>query len=222
MAWVEVPEDTASRELEELTEPWRSRGEQVPPVIGVLKGRPRAFRSVLELNYTVTFGASSLGRQTEELIAVWVSALNDCFFCLATHGRYLEQVWSGSREGLTALFAALGAIAGSRQERDPESLVAQVVRQISLGQKELELLGFVAALSLAPKHSTREGFEKLRREGYADHELVDIVLVTGNFALMNRLACGTGVVLDRSKHEAAERMFGRAALERHLSWGSAG
>ena len=67
MAWLTVPEDAATAELEQLTLPWRKRGEQVPPVMGVLKLNPTAFAAVLGLNYAVAFGASSLGRRREEL-----------------------------------------------------------------------------------------------------------------------------------------------------------
>ena len=79
MSWIEIPDD-ATPELRRLTRQWRDEGRDVPTVIAPLMHRPRTMRAVLQMNQAVTFGGSSLGRRTEELIATAVSALNGCFF----------------------------------------------------------------------------------------------------------------------------------------------
>src|SRR6187402_1895709 len=150
MSWLTVPDDAATAELERLTEPWRKRGERVPPVIGVLKRRPHAFEAVLGLNYALAFGASSLGRRREELIATCVSALNDCFFCLATHARYLENVWAGSEADYLALLAELTSLGPRWRSGDPEAF-SKLAKLPGLGNGEAELLRFVSELSLAPE-----------------------------------------------------------------------
>jgi len=193
MSWLKVPDDGATPELERLTEPWRSQGARVPPVMAVLKRSPRAFAAVLELNYALAFGASSLGRRREELIAVWVSALNDCFFCLSS--RLAANLRDGDRHALEQLAGLPG-----------------------LEHGEAALLRFVAALSLAPESIAHADYEGLHAAGHSDAEILDAVLVAACFAFMNRLANGTGVTLDESKHAAAEQLLGRAALDRHLAW----
>jgi AhpD family alkylhydroperoxidase len=217
MSWLTVPEDDATSELEQLTEPWRRRGERVPPVMGVLKRNPRAFAAVLGLNYAVAFGASSLGRRREELIATCVSALNDCFFCLATHARYLENVWAGSEADYLALLAELTSLGPRWRSGDPEAF-SKLAKLPGLGNGEAELLRFVSELSLAPEGHDRIDYATLRAAGYSETELLDAVLVAGCFAFMNRLACGTGVALEASKHPAAVRLFGQPALDRHVAW----
>ena len=219
MSWLRVPDDDATAELERLTEPWRSRGERVPPVMGVLKRNPRAFEAVLDLNYAVAFGASSLGRRREELIATWVSALNDCFFCLATHARYLEKVWTGTEAGYLALITGLASMAPRLRagELDAKNDLAALP---GLERGEAELLVFVSELSLAPEARDSSDHRRLRGAGYSEAEVLDAVLVCSCFAFMNRLACGTGVALEASKHSAAVRLFGQAALDRHIAWAS--
>jgi len=54
------------------------RGGRLPPVLQVMSLNPAAFARVDELNRTVSFGGSSLGRRREEMIATLVSALNHC------------------------------------------------------------------------------------------------------------------------------------------------
>jgi len=217
MSWLEVPDDVATAELERLTEPWRSRGERVPPVMGVLKRSPNAFQAVLGLNYALAFGASSLGRRREELIATCVSALNDCFFCLATHARYLEKVWRGSEVEFSRLLAELTAL-GARLRRGEHGGLAELSALPGLESGDAALLEFVIELSLAPQDSRHAHYARLRAAGYSETEVLDAVLVCACFAFMNRLACGTGVALEVSKYEAAIRLFGQPALDRHVAW----
>jgi AhpD family alkylhydroperoxidase len=217
MAWLSLPADAASAELERLTEPWRRRGDQVPPVMGVLKRSPRAFAAVLELNYALAFGASSLGRRREELIAVWVSALNDCFFCLATHARYLEQAWTENGAEFTLLLGALHRLSPRLRAGD-EGAWGEIAKLPGLEKGESELLAFITGLTLSPEANAHSDFTRLQLAGHTETEILDGVLVASCFAFMNRLACGTGVALDPQKHAAAERLFGRAELERHIAW----
>jgi len=80
MAWIKLPGDQDTPELERVTRPYRAQGRPVPSVIGVMKSSPKTLRSVLKMNYAVTFGGSTLGRAKEEMIATAVSAWNDCFY----------------------------------------------------------------------------------------------------------------------------------------------
>ena len=80
MAWIDLPDDDATPELDRATRAWRTQGLPVPSVVAVMKPSARALRGVMQMNNAVTFGGSSLGRRREELIATATSALNDCFY----------------------------------------------------------------------------------------------------------------------------------------------
>ena len=80
MAWIDLPDDEATPELSRATRPYRDQGRKVPAVVSVMKPSPKALRGVLQMNYAVTFGGSSLGQRREEMIATAVSAWNDCFY----------------------------------------------------------------------------------------------------------------------------------------------
>lgn len=55
-------------------------GGRVAPIMKCMGLRPEALLGVWRLNTAVTFGASTLGRRREEMIALAVSALNRCHY----------------------------------------------------------------------------------------------------------------------------------------------
>lgn len=80
MSWIELPLDDESPALVRATAAWTKEGKQVPSVIAAMKHNPKALRSVMQMNYAISFGGSVLERWTEEFIAVTVSAYNECFY----------------------------------------------------------------------------------------------------------------------------------------------
>ena len=80
MAWIKLPDDDATAELARLTKPYTDKGRAVPSVVSVMKPSPKTLKTVLRMNYAVTFGGSSLGHRREELTSVAVSAISDCFY----------------------------------------------------------------------------------------------------------------------------------------------
>ena len=55
-------------------------GGRMPNIMKCMGLRPEALLSVWRLNMGITFGASTLGRAREEMIATAVSALNHCHY----------------------------------------------------------------------------------------------------------------------------------------------
>jgi hypothetical protein len=83
MTWVlEVNEEKATGRLAEIYAELLSAplgGRRLPSVPNIMKCmslRPEGLLSVWKLNAAITFGASTLGRAREEMIATAVSALN--------------------------------------------------------------------------------------------------------------------------------------------------
>ena len=76
-----VPQEEATGDLkavyEEMIEQWKGR---LPPVLQILSLHPQALKRLKDFNLAATFGASTLGRRGEELIATAVSAWNGCSY----------------------------------------------------------------------------------------------------------------------------------------------
>jgi hypothetical protein len=84
MAWVKTfDESEATGRLTEVYDEikkTRLGGGRVHNVMKCMSLRPEALLGVWRLNLGITFGASTLGRRREEMIATAVSALNHCHY----------------------------------------------------------------------------------------------------------------------------------------------
>ena len=84
MAWVTTfDESEATGRLAEVYAELKKAplaGGRVPNIMKCMSLRPQALMGVWGLNMAVTFGASTLGRRREEMIATAVSALNHCHY----------------------------------------------------------------------------------------------------------------------------------------------
>ena len=77
----EIEPDAAEGALKEVYERiMTSRNGRLPPVMKVLGLKPELLDRLEQLNSTISFGGSSLGRRREEMIATLVSALNECHY----------------------------------------------------------------------------------------------------------------------------------------------
>lgn len=79
IAWVD--DQDATGELAELYEAWRNRNPGrmiVPEVLKCFSARPDFLKSVLEFSSKLHFSDGHLTRRTKELIATYVSGLNQC------------------------------------------------------------------------------------------------------------------------------------------------
>jgi hypothetical protein len=84
MTWVKmIAEQEATGRLKEVYREiagTKLGSGRVPNVIKCMSLRPEALSGVWNLNMSVTFGASTLGRVREEMIATSVSAVNHCHY----------------------------------------------------------------------------------------------------------------------------------------------
>ena len=115
---------------------------------------------------------SGLSKLEREMIAVVVSAINRCFYCLVAHGQAVRQL-SGD--------PALG-----------EHLVMNW-RTAPLDARQRAMLAFAEKATVASHTIEEEDREILRRHGYADRDIWDIAAVAGFFNMTNRVASATGM-----------------------------
>ena len=65
--------------------PYITLNSAEPGIRGLLRYRPETGRPLSELAEVLLRGPSTLTRGEQELIAAYVSALNDCRYCSASH-----------------------------------------------------------------------------------------------------------------------------------------
>ena len=156
----------------------------LPDIFQVLSINPEALDTVKQLNETLSFGNSPLGRVREEAIATVVAVANRCRFGALTHGGFLRQ-YTGDQ--LTAANMLVNHhLAG-------------------LEPADRKMLDFAVQATLKPSTMTRDDVESLRQVGFDDQEILSIILVTCLVNFMNRLADSLGIDIPPSYQKAVEQ-----------------
>lgn len=113
---------------------------------------------------------SSLSKLERELIAVAVSSVNKCYYCLTAHGAAVRQL-SGD--------PVLG-----------EQMVMNY-RVADLEPKQRAMLDFATLITEDPARIVEADRQKLRDAGYTDRDIWDISAVASFFNMTNRMASAT-------------------------------
>jgi uncharacterized peroxidase-related enzyme len=110
-----------------------------------------------------------------EMIAVVVSAVNGCGYCVAHHGPRLAEALGD--EGLARA-------------------VARDYREANLAARDRVMLDAAVALTCEPSERTRADIERVREYGFDDAAIVRMTGIAALYNLVNRIASGLGVELE--------------------------
>ena len=141
----------------------------LPGIRGPLAFRPETARPLNELVDILLRGPHSLTRGERELIAAFVSAQNDCYYCETIHG----------------------AIAA--HHLGDEAVVVSVksdFQHASISDKMKALLVIADKTARGGKHVTSDDVKRARELGASDLEIHDTVLIAAVFCLCNRYVDG--------------------------------
>lgn len=127
-------------------------------------------------------GESQLSKLEREMIAVVVSSLNRCYYCLVAHGAAVREL-SGNPE--------LG-----------EMLVMNH-RVCDLEPRQRAMVDFAEKITLESSKITEEDREDLRSVGFTDRDIWDIAAVAGFFNMTNRVASATAMKPNPEYHSAS-------------------
>jgi uncharacterized peroxidase-related enzyme len=113
---------------------------------------------------------SGLSKLEREMIAVVVSSINSCYYCLVAHG------------------AAVRALSGNPMLG--EQLVMNY-RVADLDERQRAMLDFAAKMTTASATIEETDRQGLRDVGFSDRDIWDIANVTGFYNMSNRVASAT-------------------------------
>lgn len=145
-----------------------------PGIRGLLRFRPETGRPLSELAEVLLRGPSTLTRGERELIAAYVSGLNDCHYCSSSHSA-------------TAAAQLPGGMALVDQVRADAS-------QAPVSAKLRALLVIAAAVQRGGHQVTDEQISNARAADATDLEIHDTVLIAAAFCMMNRYVDGLGTI----------------------------
>jgi uncharacterized peroxidase-related enzyme len=141
-----------------------------PGIQGLLQYRPETARPLMMLAEVLLRGPGTLSPGERELIAAYVSELNECAYCTASH----------------AAFAAAQLSQGVR-------LVDEVRADLEtapITSKLRSLLRIAAAVREDGRNVTAWLVADARAEGATDLEIHDTVLIAAAFSMFNRYVDG--------------------------------
>ena len=157
----------------------------LPGIRGPMAFRPETSKPLNELVDVLLRDSNSLTPGERELIATYVSSLNDCHYCQSIHG----------------------AIAAAHLA-DNEDLVQCVKRDFEaaeISSKLKALLRIAAHVQQGGKKVTSQDVAAARAEGATDLEIHDTVLIAAAFCMYNRYVDGLATVQPRDPALYRER-----------------
>ena len=125
---------------------------------------------------------SGLSKLEREMIAVAVSSVNRCYYCLVAHG------------------AAVRALSG-----DPAlgELMVMNYRAARLSKRQRAMLDFATKLTAEPWAIEDGDREALRKAGFTPRDIWDIAAVAGFYNMSNRVASATDMRPNSVYHSQA-------------------
>ena len=139
----------------------------VPNVFRSYTLRPRRLELFRQYNNELMVGDSGLTKLEREMIAVVVSSVNHCHYCLVAHG------------------AAVRVLSGNTHLSDQ---LAANYRSSEVTPRQRAMLDFVWKLSATPALIEESDRAALRHAGFSDEDIFDIAEVAAFYAASNRLA----------------------------------
>ena len=122
---------------------------------------------------------SGLSKLEREMIAVAVSSVNHCHYCLTTHGAAVRQ-----------------------RGDDPElgELMVQNYRAANLPPRQKAMLDFAVKLTEQPDKIAETDRQNLRKCRFTDREIWDIAAVAAFYNMTNRMAAAADMRPNREYH----------------------
>lgn len=179
--------DLASSEPQsEATQAYFAKCEEklglVPNVLKAYSFDDKKLRAFTDLYNDLMLGESGLDKLDREMIAVAVSSVNSCYYCLTAHGAAVREL-SGDPE--------LG-----------EHLVMNY-RVADLAPDRRAMLDFAVKLTSSPDKMGEEDRQTLRDHGFSDRDIWDIASVAAFFNMTNRVAAATEMEPNTEYHSMA-------------------
>lgn len=145
--------------------------EGLPGIRGLLALRPETAAPLRELADALLHRPNTLSPGERELIAAYVSRLNECTYCYESH-------------------AAIAAC-----HLDDHALVESAARapeSASISGKMKALLSLAGRVQQGGRAVRQDDIDGARREGATDIEIHDTVLIAAAFCMFNRYVDGLG------------------------------
>lgn len=142
----------------------------VPNVLKAYAWHSTKFEAFTNMYNDLMLGDSSLSKLEREMIAVTVSSVNHCYYCLTAHGAAVRKMSGDPKLG--------------------EQLVMNY-RTAELDPKQRAMLDFAWKLTENPVAIDEPDRQALRDAGWSDRDIWDIAATASFFNMSNRMSAAT-------------------------------
>ncbi len=176
MAWIRVlGEGEADEKLSAAFAKVVGNRGKLSHIMAVHSLCPEAMTAHMDLYMSVMYGRSGLSREEREIVAVVVSAVNGCPYCVAHHGEALDHYW---------------------KDRDRVAQLGQDPGSADLAPRARALVEYAVRLTTRPAEMGEADVGVLRDHGLDDADILTLNLIASYFNFVNRIALGLGVAFD--------------------------
>ena len=166
------PEDATGR-LKDIYEDLVKKRGKLAGVHKIQSLRPESIVHHMDLYLEIMFSKSELSRAEREMMAVVVSAANDCEYCQIHHAQALNHYWNNDERVVKLLIDFEDA---------------------GLSARELVLCNFANLLTVRPEAYADEKYlSPMKKTGLTDNGILDATLVIAYFNFVNRVVLALGL-----------------------------
>ena len=164
---LDLPESSLSEGQEAYFAVCEEKLGFVPNVLTAYSFDPGKLDGFSGLYNDLMLADSGLSKLEREIIAVVVSSINHCFYCLASHG------------------AAVRKLSGNPALGDE---IAANFRAADLCARQMAMCEFAAKMTEQPDKVVESDRQALRDAGFGDRDIWDIAAVASFFNMSNRMS----------------------------------
>jgi len=153
--------------------------EGLSGIRGLLAFRPETARGIGILTEELLCSDEGISRGEREIIAAYVSKLNDCFYCTTSHAATAKYHCNADEEFV------------QKAINDPENS--------GLSPKMKALMAIAKQVQQHGQNVQQHHIDRARNEGASDIEIHDTVLISALFCMSNRYVDGLGTFQPKDK-----------------------
>jgi uncharacterized peroxidase-related enzyme len=178
--------------------PYIDVDEKLPGIRALLAFRPETAAPIGALAEILLRTSDSLSMADRELIATYVSHLNECFYCNHSHGEIATCYLHGDRTVVET--------------------IRKNYQEAPISDKLKSLFQIAAKVQQGGKYVRAEDIENARQHGATDRDIHDTVLIAAAFCMMNRYVDGLNAVtpLDMSTYPLRAKQIVEKGYGNHI------
>lgn len=173
MPWIkQIDEENSENKLKEVYSNLMENRGKVSNIMKIHSLDPDSMKKHLDLYTSIMFNSKGLNREERELIAVVVSSLNGCSYCINHHAEALNNYWKDDAK---------------------IKLLISDYKSLDFPISTLAILNYAEKLTLTPSMVNEYDVQNLRIHDLTDEDILNINLIVSYFNFVNRIANGLGV-----------------------------